>query len=431
MNKILKKILIFTLLIILFLTARVNANVTSTDPTTTSGGEVTITLRSSETVYAYKVNLADAGGLTFKSVTSSAGQTNGTTVNGASASGVTTLATYTFKVPEVTAQKKYSVKFSVSVSTDGETFNSSTNTSTVTVNPQAAQPTTPSTPTPSTPTQSGDATLKSITVGDKTYSGSSLNSTITQTVGANVASIKISATKNNSKATVSGTGTKSLVAGQTNKFSITVTAENGTKKTYNVNVIRLAEESMIPNVIDEGLPGLEEGKLMLTSLVIKDVDLDPEFKPETYTYIANVQNMKELEIDATASNPEAEINIEGATDLQEGDNIIKITVTLGDEIAEYIIDVYNTLSDEIMGTTEDESNDNNILSDLKQPLLIGLICLLGLISIGYMIFSYKLSKEIEELTADEIILDDDDEDDNFKVKNQNIVTKTGKIGRHF
>ena len=305
---------------------------------------------------------------------------------------------------------------------------------TITVKDNTSTPT--PTPSPSqtpTTTQSSDATLKSITVGDKTFSGSSLNNTISYTVGANVSSIKISATKNNSKATVSGTGTKSLVAGQTNKFSITVTAENGTKKTYNVNVIRLAEESTVPNVIEGEIPNSEEGKLMLTSLVIKDVELDPEFNPEVYTYVANVQNMKELEIDAIASNPDAEINIEGATDLQEGDNIIKITVTLGDERTEYIIDVYNTLKDEIIGITEDENNDNGenkIIGIPKQILEILLICLLGVVAIVYMIVSYRLSKKIEELTTDDLIMDDDD-DFSFEVKNQNVVTKTGKVGRHF
>ena len=59
-------------------------------------------------------------------------------------------------------------------------------------------------------TKSGDATLKSITIGGKTYSGSSLNNTISYTAESSVNSIKISAVKNHSKATVSGTGTKSL-----------------------------------------------------------------------------------------------------------------------------------------------------------------------------------------------------------------------------
>ena len=54
-----------------------------------------------------------------------------------------------------------------------------------------------------------------------------------------VTSISISAAANDTKATVSGTGTKTLNAGD-NTFSIVVTAENGVTKTYIVRVTRAA-----------------------------------------------------------------------------------------------------------------------------------------------------------------------------------------------
>ncbi len=224
------------------------------------------------------------------------------------------------------------------------------------------QPTNPTTPSQPNTTKSGDATLKSITIGGKTYSGSSLKNTISYTAESSVNSIKISATKNHSKATVSGTGTKSLVAGQTNKFQINVTAENGTKKTYNINIIRLADDTTVPNIIDEqapisDVPITQETKPQLTSLIIKDVELNPEFNPEIYSYTTKVKNMKELEIDATANTQDAKIDIEGATELKEGDNVIKITVTLGEESSVYIIDLKNeTEQQEIVGMTDDSDN---------------------------------------------------------------------------
>lgn len=291
------------------------------------------------------------------------------------------------------------------------------------------QPPTPQ--VPSTTTKSGDATLKSITIGGKTYSGSSLKNAITYTAGANVNSIKISAAKSNSKATVSGTGTKQLVQGQTNTFQINVTAENGTKKTYTVNIIRLAEESTVPNIIDDQpIQNPEETKLMLTSLIIKDVELNPEFNSEIYTYVTNVQNMKNLEIDATANKPDAQINIEGATDLKAGDNLIKITVTLGEEKIEYMVNVYNTIEEDITGITQDENNDNNKKNEknIKKYVLIGLTFLIGLIAIRYIVISYKLSRELEG-DIDDIMLDDEEE--NTEVKNQNLVTPSIKTGRHF
>ncbi len=305
------------------------------------------------------------------------------------------------------------------------------------------QPTNPTTPSQPNTTKSGDATLKSITIGGKTYSGSSLKNTISYTAESSVNSIKISATKNHSKATVSGTGTKSLVAGQTNKFQINVTAENGTKKTYNINIIRLADDTTVPNIIDEqapisDVPITQETKPQLTSLIIKDVELNPEFNPEIYSYTTKVKNMKELEIDATANTQDAKIDIEGATELKEGDNVIKITVTLGEESSVYIIDLKNeTEQQEIVGMTDDSDNkkengNNNIIAgNLKEILSILMICSLGIIAIRYIILSYMLSKELDESADEELIIEDDIEDEGLKVKNQNIAIETGKIGRHF
>lgn len=430
---------------IMFFSVNVDAKVTSTDPSVQSGGDVTITLKSSESAYAYKITLADAGGLTFVSASSSAGQANGSTANGASTSGVTTLATYKFKAPTVSETKKYSVKFNVSVSTDGENFTSSTNTSSVTVKaietPSIQQPETPSIQqpeTPSTPTKSSDATLASITIGNKKYSGSSLKNTITHTVDFSVASTKISVAKNNSKANVSGTGTKSLVAGQTNSFKINVTAEDGTKKTYTVNIIRLAEEKQEPNIIENDSP-VEEVKLALTSLVIKDVELNTEFKPEIYNYIANVENMKELEIVATVNKTEAQISIEGATELKEGDNKVKVIAILGEERVEYIIDVYNTIKEEVVGSIEDNNDtleeNKNIVGriqdftskNIKKILLITLIIILSMIAIKYVALSYKYSNMLKELTGLEPQKNTENVEDTG-LKNQNIKSRTG---RHF
>lgn len=308
---------------------------------------------------------------------------------------------------------------------------------------QPSNPTNPTTPSQPSTTKSGDATLKSITIGGKTYSGSSLKNTISYTAESSVNSIKISATKNHSKATVSGTGTKSLVAGQTNKFQINVTAENGTKKTYNVNIIRLADDATVPNIIDDqtqipDVPITQETKPKLTTLIIKDVELNPEFNPEIYSYTTNVKNMKQLEIDATANMADAKIDIEGATELKEGDNVIKITVTLGEESSVYIIDLKNeTEQQEIVGMTDDsdnkKDNGNNkfIAGNLKEILSILMICSLGIIAIRYIILSYMLSKELDESTDDDLIIEDDIEDKGLKVRNQNIAIETGKIGRHF
>ena len=134
-------------------------------------------------------------------------------------------------------------------------------------------------------TKSSDATLKSVKVGGKTYSNP--GSTITASnVLANISSITISAETNNSKAKVTGTGTKDLVTG-TNIFQLTVTAEDGSKKTYKVRVTKLAEENQTPNVIESS----NSNDLKLTSLEVEGINIFPGFKDDVYEYTANFHDL--------------------------------------------------------------------------------------------------------------------------------------------
>lgn len=325
-----------------------------------------------------------------------------------------------------------------------------TNSKTISITVKDNTPT--ATPT-AVPTQvvkkSSDATLKSITIGSKKYSGSSLKNSISYTAEADVGSIKISAEKNDSKATISGTGTKTLNEGETNKFTITVTAEDGTKKNYTVNIIRLAKESNEPNIIDENANANEvkQEELKITSLVIKDVELNTTFSSDVYSYIANVKNMTQLEIDASANLEGAQIKIEGADELKEGDNRIKITVTLGEQSKEYIIDVYNQKTEEVIGVVEEQTEDDDntqktnfvgsILEIVKNNIITtGLIAIITVLTILTIVLSVKLhkySKKIQELMGSK--------EQNI-TETQNIVnsneepelkeeTKKTKTGKHF
>lgn len=298
-------------------------------------------------------------------------------------------------------------------------------------------------------TKSGDATLKSITIGSKKYSGKSLKDTISYTANADVASIKINAEKNNSKATISGTGTKSLKEGETNKFIITVTAENGTKKNYTLNIIRLAKENNEPNIIDEKANQEEpkQEELKLTSIVIKDVELNTTFSSDVYNYIANVKNMTQLEIDASANLEGAEIKIEGAEELKEGDNKIKVIAILGDKKVEYTIDVYNQITNEETGIIEDNNNIDedknktsfvgsiiNIVKDnLVTTVLGAIIALLLILTLSFAIKLHLYSKKIKALMQQTEIKNveiNNNIDENEEPELKEAVKKS-KAGKHF
>ena len=83
--------------------------------------------------------------------------------------------------------------------------------------------------------KSNDNTLKSLSVEGGSINFNKDMTTYTISVGNDINKIKINAEANNSKATVTGTGEKDVKEGD-NKFDIVVTAENGDKKTYTINV---------------------------------------------------------------------------------------------------------------------------------------------------------------------------------------------------
>jgi hypothetical protein len=86
---------------------------------------------------------------------------------------------------------------------------------------------------------SGDATLAalSLSTGTLVPAFSPTISSYTASVPNSVSSVTVSAVKNNANASVVGTGAQALQVG-TNYIAITVTAANGTKKTYTVAVTR-------------------------------------------------------------------------------------------------------------------------------------------------------------------------------------------------
>lgn len=98
--------------------------------------------------------------------------------------------------------------------------------------------------------KSSDSTLKSLKITNTKIESSFKSTTYNyeESVDYNISSVKITATANNSKATIpaTSTGTKSLKVG-TNKFEIPVTAENGSSTTYIVKIKRKTQEESSGN----------------------------------------------------------------------------------------------------------------------------------------------------------------------------------------
>lgn len=235
--------------------------------------------------------------------------------------------------------------------------------------------------------KSGDATLKSLTVAGKTYTNPSTD--ITVTVDSKTTTTNVSAVASNGAATVSGTGSKELATGS-NTVRITVTAENGTKKTYNIRIRKLADETTVPNVGDNNInqnantnnetneenpdeQAQEPQKLRLSYLIVEDLELSPVFESEIFEYTATVTNRDYIDIVAQANMEGANVEITGDKELVEGTNEVIIKLTKDDETVEYRI-VVNKIVEEVVvpENIDNTTNDDSGLS-AGTMIIIGVV----------------------------------------------------------
>lgn len=463
MKKRLLRILIIVLVIWFGYNITSNAAISAESKTVKSGESVQIKVTSNQKVGAYTLKVSSNGGTTFQSVNVPDGATaGGTTVTGASTSGMTLLGTYTFKVPTVTSEQKYYIKFSAT-GMEGPNFEEikdSTTTATITVKPVSTtdnnsnnnnnndddipQETKPGTTT----TKSSNNYLSSLKISEgklnpefnfRTYK-------YTVDVGEETNSIKITAGAEHNKAKVSGTGTKTLKPGK-NKFNVTVKAEDGKERTYTITVNKPSEEE----------------KILLKSLKLQGVNLEeekvelsysPEFSSEVYEYSVNVANdITKIDVEAIASKEDYTVEITGNEELKEGENIITILVKAkdSDKVTTYKIKVIKEEAVEAVATldetpnTGEELKDNNII----KIVIVTFTALVAIAGIVFAVIEYNYSKKHpkekmgkipysnigfkDEETDKEDILEEqkDKKEENEDKDNNREEDKPKKRGKHF
>lgn len=198
-------------------------------------------------------------------------------------------------------------------------------------------------------TNSSDATLSNLGIKPNDFNGfRKANTSYSVSVPKNVDKISIYATPSNSKATVTGTGSKSLQIGK-NTFNIKVTAEDKkTTKTYTLTITRKSEEENSSNAI-------------LKNLGIRPKEYDfTGFKPTLTTYNVSVPNdVEKITIYATAQNTNDTISGIGTKSLKLGQNRCEVKVTSGDKknTKTYVINV--TRKEEKDEEETDEKEENN------------------------------------------------------------------------
>ena len=190
----------------------------------------------------------------------------------------------------------------------------------------APEPTTVPEPTATPePTKSSNANLGNLGITPNDFSGFRQGTTSYEvSVPYDVTEIEVYANKLEDSQVISGTGSKSLSEGS-NVFDVTVTAEDGTEKTYTITVVRLAKEKTNePNI---NKTDAEKVELALASIQIDNVKLNETFKSNVYEYTATAdKDAKVVTVKAIANTEGALIEVDAPEEFKDGENVIKITV---------------------------------------------------------------------------------------------------------
>lgn|GEM_PF-1169198 len=280
----------------------------------------------------------------------------------------------------------------------------------------SAQKSNTSNTTTKTKAKSSNANLSNLGMNPNDFTGFSENKTSYDvTVPNNVTQVEIYATKKDSKASLTGTGIKKLQEGQ-NTANVIVTAEDGTTKTYTINIKRLSKNEKQDTTGNLDAKSSSNSKdLELSNLDIEGVNLEPSFESSTYKYEISIKGeQSNLDIKASTNNTNDKVEIIGNENLQNGQNIITILVTnsKSDEVATYQIYVNKNVIDS--NTVDNEFGKT--VKELKIKLWVfrALVVIVVLGIIMLLIIKHKKNKK-----------EYDEEDDNTDNKyDKDILPKS-------
>lgn len=205
---------------------------------------------------------------------------------------------------------------------------------------------------PSTTTKSSEARLKDLGITPNDFKGFKRDKyTYDVEVPNDVSKVNVYAKPVDSKAKISGTGNATLKEGK-NSVSVVVTAEDGTKKTYTINITRSTENEEAEEESDS------EARLKNLGIKPKEYDFSG-FKKDTLEYSVEVPNdVSEIEIYAEALSSKATIKGTGKIELKEGENTANIEVIAEDGTKKvYVIEITR---EKVETPVEEENNEDEV-----------------------------------------------------------------------
>ena len=224
---------------------------------------------------------------------------------------------------------------------------------------------TTSTQRQTTTQKSSNANLSNLGIRPNDFSGFTPNTTTYNVeVPEDVDTVEVYAQAQDSNATIEGTGEVSLKEG-INTITVQVTAEDGTIKTYTLNITRGEAQSETDTAVGTG-----NG---LSKLEISNAELEPEFKTDVYEYtVKYIGEGTSLEITPEVTQEGYTVEILGNEDLKEGENLISIVVTdaEGNNVATYQLIVNKSLVDEEALAREQEQRTKTIIIAVAVAVLV-------------------------------------------------------------
>jgi len=169
----------------------------------------------------------------------------------------------------------------------------------------------------------------------------------------------------------------------TTVIPITVVAEDGTTKTYTINVVKVDNRSSNANLKELQIEGYEIA-----------------FDKNTLEYEITVEsNVNELDITAIAESSKATVEIYGDTNLKTGLNEIKIVVTSEKGNSKtYTLKVTKKAKEVVADEDNEEDNEN---SNGNSKLLLIIIIIAIILALLFLIFKDKDEKEPKEFKLED------------------------------
>lgn len=437
--KIKNKIIIGFIIMLSILTINIkvhaaSASISASSTSVTSGTEVVISANVSGAVW--NVSISGPVSNSFAATTEDAENHN--TVAGTVRFVPNTAGSYTFNLSGTVADKDDSEPTEVKVPpivinvTEPTTRNDDLNENTS--NTEIITETPVTNTEPEETKKSSNANLSNLGFTPTDFKGfKPWKTEYSATVKGDVEQISVYATlaSDSKKAKITtGTGTHKLNEGN-NSIKVVVTAEDGTTKTYTINVTRekktentTTEENTIEetNTVEEETAEQENKNSDLIKLEVVGATLSPKFSPDIYEYKVNVNSdVNDLDVKAEGANENIQIEIAGNKDLKDGENTITILVHNNEKNTDLTYQIIATKAllnvDGVNTTLNDAVKKANRIRTIL--IAVGIVIIVGIII--FFIARHKIVEDEKE--NDKYEYDEEDDDDTLDLDGEEELFK--------